>query len=359
MAQEPDPDSRPISVDELMARKNSDPDAFPRSSGMPAYTPPATGAQRVVGASGMPAYTAPATGQVPIAAPAPSTAAKAGAANVVTGIIPVDAVADSDHEQAAAAVAGTVAPVEPDDLLGEDLPAMEVHDDAALAAPATGAVPVAPATGAVPVAPATGAVPVAATAAAAAVAATETETDEATDKKPGKLDWAARRAAKKAAKQDDAETVADEAVPAATALLGSSPASAAADTDTHPVVETTTTTAPAAAPAETPATEPAADLDLDEDDDEDDYADHERSPLLQWLGLIGEVVLGLAVGAGLFWGFTILWKQYVYFALVLAVLVIFAIVTFAHILRKRDLPTTLLALAVGLLVTIGPLVMLV
>lgn len=82
------------------------------------------------------------------------------------------------------------------------------------------------------------------------------------------------------------------------------------------------------------------------------------SALLGWLALLGEVVLGLIVGAGLFWGFTELWKQYVYLALVLAVVVIFAIVTFAHVLRKRDLPTTLLALGVGMLVTIGPLVLL-
>ncbi|ALG85887.1 hypothetical protein [Gordonia phthalatica] len=85
---------------------------------------------------------------------------------------------------------------------------------------------------------------------------------------------------------------------------------------------------------------------------------HGKSAFLGWLALLGEVVLGLAVGAGLFWGFTELWKRYVYLALILAVVVIFAIVTFAHVLRKRDLPTTLLALGVGMLVTIGPLVLL-
>ncbi|MCK0438598.1 hypothetical protein MUG78_03735 [Gordonia alkaliphila] len=90
-----------------------------------------------------------------------------------------------------------------------------------------------------------------------------------------------------------------------------------------------------------------------------DAAEHPRSAALGWLGLVGEVLLGVLIGGGLFWGFTVLWKQYVYFALILAVLVIFAIVTFAYVLRKRDLPTTLLALAVGLIVTIGPLVMLV
>ncbi|WP_026917412.1 hypothetical protein [Gordonia shandongensis] len=83
-----------------------------------------------------------------------------------------------------------------------------------------------------------------------------------------------------------------------------------------------------------------------------------RAAIMGWLAFAGEVILGLAIGAGLFWGFTELWKRYIYLALILAVLVIFAIVTFAHILRKRDLATTLLALGVGMLVTIGPLVLL-
>lgn len=84
-----------------------------------------------------------------------------------------------------------------------------------------------------------------------------------------------------------------------------------------------------------------------------------RSPLKAWLLVIGEAILGLAVGVGLFWGFTELWRWNVYFALVLAVLVIFGIVSFTHAVRhSRDLFTTLLALGVGLIVTIGPLVLL-
>ncbi|MGB3698935.1 MAG: hypothetical protein WBA05_16025 [Gordonia sp. (in: high G+C Gram-positive bacteria)] len=95
-----------------------------------------------------------------------------------------------------------------------------------------------------------------------------------------------------------------------------------------------------------------------ESDEESAAGGRGRSALFGWLGLVAETVLGLAAGAGLFWGFTELWKRYVYLALILAVVVIFAIVTFAHVLRKRDLPTTLLALGVGMLVTIGPLVLL-
>jgi hypothetical protein len=85
----------------------------------------------------------------------------------------------------------------------------------------------------------------------------------------------------------------------------------------------------------------------------------EHSPTVQWLALIGQVVAGLAVGVALFWGFTELWRWNVYFALVLAVAVIFGMVTLVHVVRRsQDLVSTLLALGVGLLVTIGPLVLL-
>lgn len=86
---------------------------------------------------------------------------------------------------------------------------------------------------------------------------------------------------------------------------------------------------------------------------------HETSPSVQWLLLIGQVLAGLAVGVALFWGFTELWRWNVYFALVLAVAVIFGLVTLVHVVRRsQDLISTLLALGVGLLVTIGPLVLL-
>ncbi|MFE0747780.1 hypothetical protein [Gordonia sp. NPDC058843] len=87
--------------------------------------------------------------------------------------------------------------------------------------------------------------------------------------------------------------------------------------------------------------------------------DDEPSPVKAWLVIFGQAIAGLAVGVGLFWGFTELWRWNPYFALVLAVLVIFGIVTLSHVVRRtKDLPTTLLALGVGLLVTIGPLVLL-
>ncbi|MDS1114607.1 hypothetical protein RD149_12600 [Gordonia westfalica] len=87
--------------------------------------------------------------------------------------------------------------------------------------------------------------------------------------------------------------------------------------------------------------------------------EEEQSPVTAWLLLFAQAVVGLAVGVGLFWGFTELWRWNPYFALVLAVLVIFGIVTLSHVVRRtKDLATTLLALGVGLLVTIGPLVLL-
>ncbi|ORM32865.1 hypothetical protein [Williamsia sp. 1135] len=85
----------------------------------------------------------------------------------------------------------------------------------------------------------------------------------------------------------------------------------------------------------------------------------DKSPSVQWLLLIGQVLAGLAVGVALFWGFTELWRWNVYFALILAVAVIFGLVTLVHVVRRsQDLISTLLALGVGLLVTIGPLVLL-
>ncbi|NDZ93558.1 hypothetical protein G3I13_23650 [Streptomyces sp. SID6673] len=105
-----------------------------------------------------------------------------------------------------------------------------------------------------------------------------------------------------------------------------------------------------------PASTPAAD---EQAGDKRDSDGSKHSPTVAWLVVIGQSIAGLAIGIGLFWGFTELWKWNVYFALVLAVLVIFGIVTFAHLVRRtKDLTTTLLALGVGLIVTIGPLVLL-
>ncbi|MFW0788625.1 hypothetical protein [Gordonia sp. CPCC 205333] len=84
-----------------------------------------------------------------------------------------------------------------------------------------------------------------------------------------------------------------------------------------------------------------------------------HSPVVQWLLLIAQCVVGLVIGAGMFWGFTELWRWSPIFAVVLSAVVIFGIVTIVHVVRRRhDLVSTLLALGVGLIVTIGPLVLL-
>ncbi|GAB99034.1 hypothetical protein GONAM_06_01440 [Gordonia namibiensis NBRC 108229] len=111
--------------------------------------------------------------------------------------------------------------------------------------------------------------------------------------------------------------------------------------------------------AEDQAAKPAATVDEPDEIRPDQAESEERSPAAAWLLIFGQAVAGLVVGIGLFWGFTELWRWNPYFALVLAVLVIFGIVTLSHVVRRtKDLTTTLLALGVGLLVTIGPLVLL-
>ncbi len=91
----------------------------------------------------------------------------------------------------------------------------------------------------------------------------------------------------------------------------------------------------------------------------DGVTEHGASAARQWSMLGVQVVIGLVVGVGLFFGFHELWKWNVYFALVLSVVVMFGMVTAVHVARRsQDLVSTLLALAVGLIVTIGPLVLL-
>lgn len=92
-------------------------------------------------------------------------------------------------------------------------------------------------------------------------------------------------------------------------------------------------------PAEAPADEPA-----------------EKGAVRQWLALVSQAVIGVAVGAALFVGFEKLWDALPYVALVLAILVILALVAVVRILRKTDdTVSMLIAVVVGVIVTIGPL----
>ncbi|GAA4486757.1 hypothetical protein GCM10023094_43860 [Rhodococcus olei] len=77
----------------------------------------------------------------------------------------------------------------------------------------------------------------------------------------------------------------------------------------------------------------------------------------QWLVLAGQAVVAIVAGALLFKGFEKLWESLPWVALVLAVLVIAGLVAVVRILRQtEDLLSLLIAVIVGVFVTIGPLV---
>lgn len=70
-------------------------------------------------------------------------------------------------------------------------------------------------------------------------------------------------------------------------------------------------------------------------------------------------VLAVLFGAGLFLGFDQLWRWNTIVALVLSVLVILGLVVAVRVVRKtEDIASTLIAVAVGALVTLGPLALL-
>ncbi|MGV0850505.1 hypothetical protein [Mycolicibacterium phlei] len=109
------------------------------------------------------------------------------------------------------------------------------------------------------------------------------------------------------------------------------------------------------------ATEEEPDLhdELDEDLDED-YEELEpagrMSGFLHGLWVVAQCVVAVAFGAGLFIAFDQLWQWNSIVALVLGVLVILGLVVGVRVVRKtEDIGSTLIAVAVGALVTFGPL----
>lgn len=77
------------------------------------------------------------------------------------------------------------------------------------------------------------------------------------------------------------------------------------------------------------------------------------------LVVVGQSILAVAFGAGLFVAFDQLWRWNNIVALVLSVLVILGLVIAVRIVRKtEDIASTLIAVAVGALVTLGPLALL-
>lgn len=98
---------------------------------------------------------------------------------------------------------------------------------------------------------------------------------------------------------------------------------------------------------------------LDEDV-EDSYARPGRIESLLGGGLVVlQSIVAVAFGAGLFIAFEQLWRWNNIVALVLSVLVILGLVVGVRIVRKtEDIASTLIAVAVGALVTLGPLALL-
>jgi hypothetical protein len=100
------------------------------------------------------------------------------------------------------------------------------------------------------------------------------------------------------------------------------------------------------------------DIDL-EDDEADTESPATMSSFARAAWVVGQCVLAVAFGAGLFIAFDQLWKWNNIVALVLSVLVILGLVVGVRVVRKtEDIGSTLIAVAVGALVTLGPLALL-
>jgi hypothetical protein len=117
----------------------------------------------------------------------------------------------------------------------------------------------------------------------------------------------------------------------------------------------------------------AAYRDVDEIADEEDYPEHfddlhedgdtvvwSRAESLRVGGMVVlQSILAVGFGAGLFIAFDELWRWNNIVALVLSVLVILGLVVGVRVVRKtEDIGSTLIAVAVGALVTLGPLALL-
>ena len=108
--------------------------------------------------------------------------------------------------------------------------------------------------------------------------------------------------------------------------------------------------------------------DIDDVAEEEDYPDDDfgdgrtwsRSDSMRFTGtVVLQSFLAVAFGAGLFIAFDQLWRWNNIVALVLSVLVILGLVVGVRVVRKtEDIGSTLIAVAVGALVTLGPLALL-
>ncbi|GJF08514.1 hypothetical protein NGTWS0302_03850 [Mycolicibacterium cyprinidarum] len=108
--------------------------------------------------------------------------------------------------------------------------------------------------------------------------------------------------------------------------------------------------------------------DLEDLHDEEDAGDAEyeeyvepsrMSSFVQGLWIVGQSIIAVVLGAGLFIAFDQLWRWNNIVALALSVLVILGLVVAVRVVRKtEDIGSTLIAVAVGALVTLGPLALL-
>ena len=105
---------------------------------------------------------------------------------------------------------------------------------------------------------------------------------------------------------------------------------------------------------------PPAPEDIDLGEDEDTEAEPSgMSSFLRAALVVGQCIIAVAFGAGLFIAFDQLWKWNNIVALVLSVLVILGLVVGVRVVRKtEDIASTLIAVAVGAMVTLGPLALL-
>lgn len=100
------------------------------------------------------------------------------------------------------------------------------------------------------------------------------------------------------------------------------------------------------------------DIDLEHDEDTE-TAESGMSSFLRAAWVVGQCIIAVGFGAGLFIAFDQLWKWNNIVALVLSVLVILGLVVGVRVVRKtEDIGSTLIAVAVGALVTLGPLALL-
>ncbi|WP_061001483.1 ABC transporter permease [Mycolicibacterium mucogenicum] len=102
-------------------------------------------------------------------------------------------------------------------------------------------------------------------------------------------------------------------------------------------------------------------IDREADHDETDHEDDEKSGsgLKRGAWVVGQSLLAVAFGAGMFFAFDQLWRWNQIVALMLSMLVILGLVAGIRVIRKdHDLASTLIAILVGGLVTFGPLALL-